>query len=83
TGRDVSPDEAGFWRFVQRCFSQPRRTVKNNLLAGDFPVEQLPEALLNLRAQQMDKEQLLQLWTVVRKDAAGLDKPSNLSTQSE
>lgn len=62
---DEIPDEAAFWQFIRRCFSQPRRTLKNNL-QDMFDLSTVSEELLQLRAQQINKEVLLQLWSMVR-----------------
>ncbi|HBL98526.1 TPA: ribosomal RNA small subunit methyltransferase A [Candidatus Dependentiae bacterium] len=64
--RDYIPDEPGFWKFIKVCFSQPRRMLKNNLLAGGYPLSKLSEETLQLRAQQMNKAELLQVWELVR-----------------
>lgn len=56
------PDEAHFWQFIKLCFRQPRRTLKNNLAQTQYMKKAIPEELLALRAQQMSKEQFLQLW---------------------
>lgn len=63
---EIIPDEEHFWKFVKLAFHQPRRTLKNNLEQGHFNVEKVPESMLLLRAQQMDMQQLLQLWNLVR-----------------
>ncbi len=66
--RDVIPDEGAFWKFVRCCFNQPRRTMKNNLLGGGFSIERVPIELLQLRGQQMNKAQLLEIWALVMQD---------------
>ncbi len=63
--RDTLPNEEAFWKFIRRCFSQPRRTVKNNLASFHYDIAAAPEELLSLRAQQMDKKRLLLLWSLV------------------
>ncbi len=55
-------NEAGFWQFIKKCFSQPRRTLRNNLKGTEYAVEKIPDTMLSLRAQQMNMGQLLQLW---------------------
>ena len=60
------PDEDNFWKFIKLCFHQPRRTLKNNLEQGHFDLAKVPEATLQLRAQQMDMKQLLELWDLIR-----------------
>jgi len=61
------PHEAEFWRFIKACFSQPRRTLRNNLLTYHYPLDKIPEKTLLLRSQQMDMEQFLSIWEIVRK----------------
>lgn len=60
------PDEKLFWEFVKFCFAQPRRTLKNNLLATNHDWKTVPEKFLQLRAQQMSIEDLLVLWEILR-----------------
>ena len=62
---DSIPDEERFWRFVKHCFHQPRRTLKNNLMSLAIDLKQVPETLLALRAQQMSKEQFIELWKLL------------------
>ena len=60
------PDEDNFWVFIKRCFSQPRRTLRNNLRQAHYDVEKIPEEFLDLRAQQMGMEGFLHLRDLVR-----------------
>lgn len=60
------PDEQKFWEFIKKCFAQPRRTLSNNLRTTGYPIEKLSSDLLNLRAQQMNMHQLLEVWNVIR-----------------
>jgi 16S rRNA (adenine1518-N6/adenine1519-N6)-dimethyltransferase len=60
------PDEVGFWKYIKICFSQPRRTLRNNLAQAHFDMEKVPESYLKLRSQQMSFDQLLELWKVVK-----------------
>lgn len=60
------PDEQLFWQFIKRCFSQPRRTMHNNLRGTDYKIDNLSPDLLKLRAQQMDIKQLLEVWQSIR-----------------
>ncbi len=60
------PDEKGFWIFIQRSFSQPRRNLKNNLKPFHYNLENVSEETLNLRGQQMNKEELVSLWNLIR-----------------
>ncbi len=61
-------DEQSFWRFVKQCFSQPRRTLRNNLRGTQYSIENIPEQMLNLRAQQMSMKDLLKIWGVIIAD---------------
>ena len=60
------PDEKQFWKFIKRCFSQPRRMLSNNLRGLDYPIDRIPEDVLKLRAQQMSMEDFLKVWDLVR-----------------
>ncbi len=60
------PDEVGFWKFIKCCFSQPRRTLKNNLAQTHFDVARI-EKYLSLRAQQMDFATLLDIWNLLNR----------------
>lgn len=60
------PEEERFWKFIKICFSQPRRTLKNNLLSFHCNLEKLPANIALLRAQQMNFDQLLEVWNMVR-----------------
>jgi 16S rRNA (adenine1518-N6/adenine1519-N6)-dimethyltransferase len=57
--------EAEFWKFIKACFHQPRRTLRNNLSQTQYDVTKIPESTLLLRAQQLNMEQLLELWQLV------------------
>lgn len=60
-------DEAGFWRFIQDCFRQPRRTLRNNLMhLSQYQNKQISETMLNLRAQQLTIDELREFWDSVR-----------------
>lgn len=59
------PDEQGFWKFIRYCFSQPRRTLKNNLSQTHFDLDKI-ESKLVLRAQQMSFDDLLEIWNLLR-----------------
>jgi len=54
-----------FWKWIKACFKQPRRTLRNNLASLHYPLNKIPQDILNLRAQQMDKKQLLELWHTI------------------
>jgi 16S rRNA (adenine1518-N6/adenine1519-N6)-dimethyltransferase len=58
----VIAQEDAFWIFIKRCFTQPRRTLKNNLQSYQYALDKVPQELLSLRAQQLSKEQLLHIW---------------------
>lgn len=63
-------DEEKFWAFIKYCFAQPRRTLRNNLLASKYASlvhQDLP--ILNLRAQQMKMEDFLALWDIIHVSA--------------
>ena len=55
-------NEKEFFRFVKFCFKQPRRTLKNNLVAANIPHEKLDEKTLLLRAQQLSMDQLVEIF---------------------
>lgn len=59
------PDEEKFWRFVKVCFKQPRRTLRNNLTQAQINFSTIDPEVLNLRAQQLNMTQLLELWRTV------------------
>ncbi len=56
------PNEKEFWRFIKICFSNPRRTFRNNLIQTHIDLEKIPEKYLELRAQQMTMSDFLGLW---------------------
>ena len=60
------PDEEQFWKFIKRCFSQPRRMLGNNLRGLSYSVDCIPEDILHLRAQQMSMDDFLKVWDLVR-----------------
>lgn len=62
---DHIENEEGFWLFIKRCFKQPRRTLKNNLQSYHYNLSQISLETLQLRAQQLDKKELLALWTKI------------------
>jgi len=59
------PDEEHFWQFIKRCFSQPRRTLKNNLQSFHYDLAAIDPTILALRAQQMSMKDLLTLWSTI------------------
>lgn len=55
-------NHAEFWVFIKRCFSHPRRNLKNNLKPFHYNLARLSEETLNLRAQQIDMLGFLTIW---------------------
>jgi 16S rRNA (adenine1518-N6/adenine1519-N6)-dimethyltransferase len=55
-------NEADFWLFIERCFSSPRRTLRNNLKPFHYPVDAFDDQTLGKRAQQLNIEELIALW---------------------
>lgn len=55
-------NESDFWGFIKRCFSHPRRNLKNNLKPFHYDLTRLTEETLNLRAQQIDMVGFLEIW---------------------
>ncbi len=62
----VIPDEEQFWKFIKRCFSQPRRMLSNNLRGLSYSIDRIPGDILHLRAQQMSMKDFLKVWKLVR-----------------
>lgn len=60
------PDEERFWDFIKICFKQPRRTLLNNLKSYAQYISKVPQELLSLRAQQMNMDDFLHVWNVIR-----------------
>lgn len=56
------PDEPLFWLFIERCFKQPRRTLKNNLEQGSYNLQAISHNVLKLRAQELSMDELLAIW---------------------
>lgn len=59
-------DEEEFWKFIKVCFHQPRRTLKNNLSQSHYNWQNIAETALELRAQQMNMEDFIRLWDLIR-----------------
>jgi 16S rRNA (adenine1518-N6/adenine1519-N6)-dimethyltransferase len=60
------PQEEGFWRFIKVCFKQPRRTLRNNLGQTHYDLQSLSDTLLAKRAQELNMQELLEVWDRVR-----------------
>lgn len=59
----------GFIDFLQRCFTHPRKKLLNNL-SGVYPRETLRQHTdTDLRAQQLDLEELRTLWDTLEADS--------------
>ncbi len=71
------PDEEKFWAFIKYCFAQPRRTLRNNLLATQFAwyAQRADYQFGDMRAQQMKMEDFLALWKIIRPGAADTRMP--------
>jgi 16S rRNA (adenine1518-N6/adenine1519-N6)-dimethyltransferase len=61
------PDSEGFWKFIKICFRQPRRTLRNNLMQSHYGIDTLSCELLEKRAQQLDMQDFLELWAIIKK----------------
>lgn len=55
-----------FFKFVRLCFRQPRRTLKNNLIAAQINTTTIDEKILSLRAQQLDLQALLNIFNKLK-----------------
>lgn len=66
--KDVAPipQEDEFWTFIKHVFKQPRRTLRNNIRQTHYKSELLSQEILDLRAQQLGIDKLLQLWDMLR-----------------
>jgi 16S rRNA (adenine1518-N6/adenine1519-N6)-dimethyltransferase len=64
--QQIPHEEEGFWAFAKVCFQQPRRTIRNNMMHAAVPAAAIPEGLGELRAQQLTREQIMQLWLAVK-----------------
>jgi len=63
---DQIPNESEFWHFIKRCFSCPRRNLKNNLKPFHYDLARLSEETLNLRAQQINMTGFLAIWSTLQ-----------------
>lgn len=59
---EAIPDEQRFWKFLKGCFSQPRRTLRNNLLSTQYAHLLHDDPVLQLRAQQLSMADFLAIW---------------------
>jgi 16S rRNA (adenine1518-N6/adenine1519-N6)-dimethyltransferase len=66
--RETIPNEAAFWKFIKSAFRQPRRTLRNNLVQVHADITKIPDDILKLRGQQLTKDDLLKLWSVINED---------------
>lgn len=55
-------DEEAFWKFIKKCFTSPRQTMRNNLKGTHYSIDKLDEATKGLRAQQLTFEQFYAIW---------------------
>lgn len=64
---DTEPivQEDDFWVFIKTCFRQPRRTLKNNLMQTHYHWRKIDENILNMRAQQLTKQDFLKMWNIL------------------
>ncbi len=63
---ELIPDEDRFWKFIKICFRQPRRTLKNNFMQTNYHWERIDKQILEMRAQQLTKQDFLKIWNVFR-----------------
>lgn len=65
---NVAPiaQEQDFWKFIKLCFKQPRRTLRNNLSQTHYANSLIPDALLAKRAQELNMQQLLDIWNLLQ-----------------
>lgn len=62
---EVISQEEEFWKFIKRAFFMPRKTLKNNLQNYHYDLRKIAPETLQLRAQQMSKEDLITLWNTL------------------
>lgn len=62
----VIPDEDRFWKFIKICFSQPRRTLRNNLAHTHYKLSLISEEILKKRGQELTMNDLLHVWELIR-----------------
>jgi 16S rRNA (adenine1518-N6/adenine1519-N6)-dimethyltransferase len=65
--KDKIYKEKDFWKFIKQSFLQPRRTLKNNLLSYHYDLSILNNDILNLRAQQLDFNELVDIWNQINR----------------
>lgn len=59
------PEEDNFWKFIKTCFRQPRRTLRNNLMQTHYHWGRIDEEKLNMRAQQLAKQDFIKIWNIL------------------
>ncbi len=62
-------EEELFWKFIKSCYSQPRRTLRNNLATTHYAATLGDDPIGKLRAQQLSMVDLLALWDKLRAGA--------------
>lgn len=62
----IIENETEFWKFIKRSFSQPRRTLKNNLRSFHYNLTKLSDSTLKLRAQQLSFDDFLNIWKTIQ-----------------
>lgn len=72
------PREEEFWKFIRLCFSQPRRTLRNNLAQTHIPLEVFSSDVLDLRSQQMSMADFLDIWEKVSPYFTGKEEIGSL-----
>jgi len=68
TAKETIPDIENFWLFMRQCFKFPRQMLRNNLKGSKFYTPDIPEKLLNLRAQQITTPEFVALWVDIVKN---------------
>jgi 16S rRNA (adenine1518-N6/adenine1519-N6)-dimethyltransferase len=60
------PHEPEFWKFIKRCFEQPRRMLSNNLAPYAYDTSTMNQQYLIKRAQEMTMTDFLTIWSTIR-----------------
>jgi 16S rRNA (adenine1518-N6/adenine1519-N6)-dimethyltransferase len=60
-------DEKEFLSFLRRCFTQKRKTLRNNLMGVENPENMIEKAELkpSIRAEEMNLEDFIRLFKVI------------------